>query len=845
MSPDLFSTITENPVAAGLIALVLFTFVWVSIKTSLRAAKIKVGIATLADQLQAIDAMDVVSKFADIQKSFKSMAGSAEEVRLEQAWQQYEHSLLKTPTSVRATRTASSVFQEHSLVNEPLGVDFNRHLPGIFTAMGIIGTFVGIYVGLQKATAKLQEAARMKDLAEQAKATGEATTFFLTHVGPAFVASLVAVFAGVAFLWLERKLYSSLASDLQRLQSNLDRLFVLTPGEEYLRTLVDHSMQQTRYMKEFSVDLAGAIEKAMELLVAQQIQEMKASNERLAQQMAESVGGQLGAVSENLRDAVKEMKREQAGSTEATLTRLVEQFQGTLSGSAQNQLQEMAGALSGAATTMEGMKKEIQEFIRTLSVTNQRQSQSLHDETERLRQEAAEAQKASRMELDSFLQSLGNRLQSLQAGMMKGSGEAMGTVQRELSQMVRESLATQEAVSTKLVGQVEAMQARTATQMEKVLASISSSASAGTDKVIATQTAAIEKLSNLLSGTQREMEQTIGRLSSSLTQNLGANLEAMTREVRSMAENMRESTKAVLGDMRAASSQSVTGLQNRLSETLEKTATEVTKVLQEVASGIGRTSHDTLDRLRTSATESMEQFSATVEERLERVSEGLGLLVSDAAENNHRVREQFSTLSSLVTKLCNDTHTGGKELADRVQEGAKSLAEVTDKLIGLSISLAGPLTALREASGSISEASGNMEEVAGNLGPASHLSHEASTQMLKIVSSLSAEQSAAVERLAEFRKVCSSLENMVDRQSKAADNLGAQYEHLFEKVQSDLVRYNATVSQSLREYLSKVDEYLSRAAGALSASVDELNENVADLAEAVRKLPPGTGGVRR
>jgi hypothetical protein len=39
-------------------------------------------------------------------------------------------------------------FSEHALVVTPLKTEFYKHLPGILTGIGIIGTFLGLIMGL-------------------------------------------------------------------------------------------------------------------------------------------------------------------------------------------------------------------------------------------------------------------------------------------------------------------------------------------------------------------------------------------------------------------------------------------------------------------------------------------------------------------------------------------------------------------------------------------------------------------------------------------------------------------------------------------------------------------------
>lgn len=49
----------------------------------------------------------------------------------------------------RATSMANVFFTDQSLIDAPLRTEFYKHLPGILTGLGIIGTFSGLIIGLQ------------------------------------------------------------------------------------------------------------------------------------------------------------------------------------------------------------------------------------------------------------------------------------------------------------------------------------------------------------------------------------------------------------------------------------------------------------------------------------------------------------------------------------------------------------------------------------------------------------------------------------------------------------------------------------------------------------------------
>jgi len=70
-------------------------------------------------------------------------------------WKEFDESLIKSKDAIYNTIDADHFFSSETFIHGPLEAEFNRHLPGIFTACGIVGTFFGIQSGLSEAVKKL------------------------------------------------------------------------------------------------------------------------------------------------------------------------------------------------------------------------------------------------------------------------------------------------------------------------------------------------------------------------------------------------------------------------------------------------------------------------------------------------------------------------------------------------------------------------------------------------------------------------------------------------------------------------------------------------------------------
>ena len=86
----------------------------------------------------------------------------ASDQHLHHLWGQYCETLhaeksfdengLETTRRYRATLPASAIFYSGSVIDGRLSIEFFKHLPGLLTGLGIIGTFSGLISGLRNAS---------------------------------------------------------------------------------------------------------------------------------------------------------------------------------------------------------------------------------------------------------------------------------------------------------------------------------------------------------------------------------------------------------------------------------------------------------------------------------------------------------------------------------------------------------------------------------------------------------------------------------------------------------------------------------------------------------------------
>jgi hypothetical protein len=182
------------------------------------------------------------------------------------------------PAVLRSTVPAAMVFTTETLVDSRLATEFFKHLPGLFTGVGIIGTFFGLIHGLQ--------AFRVSEKAAVVRTSLEG----LMHgVSAAFIVSASAIAAAMVVTFIEKLLITGLYRKVENITFELDGMFESGAGEEYLARLVKASEDAADQSKILKDALITDLERILSNLTEQQIRAQTQGSLELAKQFAESL----------------------------------------------------------------------------------------------------------------------------------------------------------------------------------------------------------------------------------------------------------------------------------------------------------------------------------------------------------------------------------------------------------------------------------------------------------------------------------------------------------------------------------------------------------------------------
>ena len=267
---------------------------------------------------------------------------------LSHLWREYSHTLQKQFAvdprtgsqdliAIRGTSSADTFFNSHSIVDNRLRTEFFKHLPGICTGLGIIGTFLGLIQGLS--------AFQVSENVQQIQASVQN---LLHGVFEAFLVSAAAITIAMSITLIEKWLISSLYQATERLVHRLDALFEAGANTEYLERLVKASEDTATQGRILKDALVSDLKQILSDLTRQQIQASSTESAQLGQRIIAGIQSGLSEPLSRIAGAVDQAGQNQGQAVTSLLTDVLagfsqrlEEFFGTQTAGI-NQLQQQA-----------------------------------------------------------------------------------------------------------------------------------------------------------------------------------------------------------------------------------------------------------------------------------------------------------------------------------------------------------------------------------------------------------------------------------------------------------------------------------------------------------------------
>jgi len=246
----------------------------------------------------------------------------------------------------RATAMAEIFFSEYSIVNTPLKTEFYKHLPGILTGLGIIGTFLGLITGL---------IAFSGNPMTTPEAAQQSLKVLIGSVGHAFCVSGLAITLAMICTWIEKFVVTSRYREVEELCHLIDSLFNAGAGEEYLSRLVKASESSATQSAQIKDSLVTDLKQILSELSNKELEAAAKQNELMTGTLADAFAKSMNEPLAQISQAVSHVGSNQGDAVTRLLTDVLVNFS--------SQMKDMFGG------QMTGLNSALQESIRAMQTT--------------------------------------------------------------------------------------------------------------------------------------------------------------------------------------------------------------------------------------------------------------------------------------------------------------------------------------------------------------------------------------------------------------------------------------------------------------------------------------------
>lgn len=589
--------------------------------------------------------------------------------RLRHLWKEYEETLHAQyeekdgqlqVSAIRSTVPAEMYFNGQYVVDSHLGTEFVKHLPGILTGLGIVGTFSGVIEGL-----------RHFAVSSDAEIVRKSLESLMHAVGHAFLISGFAIALAMVFTLLEKLLLASLYRKAEDICHAIDERFQAGAGEEYLSRLVDASeasASQAKILKDALVsDLKQVLQEitqsqleASRTLHDQQLAAAKEGNQSLGEVISTSIERSLKAPLDEIAASVKSASGDQSQAAIGMLNdvmvhfsqRLNDLFGGQISGinelnkqTAQS-MQEAVSSLNKLLGNLEDSGKRATDEMATkmaasIQAMEERQASinaQTQDFVDQIRKLVENSQTETQRKLESTLESIGQQM-----------GTLLGTLSESQAQVFAENRAREQAMADRASSAVSQMSG----SVEAAIQEISAASTAMTQSVSALSSATSTSVDKMNVGAER-----LGAAASSF-----ATAGKHVADVMTQATTVSSKLAEVSGSLTASSSSLQEGLRDYKSqrEALATLLSEVREII-ELARNEASITADALQRIEAStaklgtaqkaADEYLDGVSSVLEQASDAFSSSVVLTLSKVNSTFHeKLSSAVGLLSAAIQEL--------------------------------------------------------------------------------------------------------------------------------------------------------------------------------------------------
>lgn len=618
---DYLANLMDGGPMMGILTLVSLALVsdylW---RYALRGFRLQRQLKRLSKGIEALKNKPRPSLRPDLEEAFRRTV-------CDHAWREYEETLHdqydlkdgeRRVRDVRATVPSEVFINLETIVDPHIGSEYFKHLPGIFTGLGIIGTFHGLIKGLVAFNPNVD-----------ADALKTSLSGLFGHVMHAFFFSMTAIIVAMVVTATEKWIYAACAKWVGKVSQKLDELFRAGVGEEYLSELLRTSQDNATQTRQLKESLVQDLKELLTQLTERQV----AATQQMSTEIGRQIEGSLKEPLAHLADTVRQASGQQTSAAGAALETLMRAFidkmQETLGGQLDGLNEVMRTSAQSMAQVEATMRSLVADMQRASGESTSGMQQAVHELIQRMseyqRQQAtqsAESMNGLLAQVESSIARMAEQQESMSQRSEQSLAGLMTAMHERVEQLADSNKDTQER-SASLARSLSDVSTQAISGLNEGASAVSE-ALAGVRQAVDRLGALTEKMASLQSGfgqSAQQLAQSSGILGgaaqslSTATSSLSSTTSRL-EQVGNMVQAEGEARGDMLRDLHQLTHQAQQTGQS-LAALTDEVRGKLTEVVEKFGAGVSQAVERNLTAYNKQLSDAVGMLSSALEELAE------------------------------------------------------------------------------------------------------------------------------------------------------------------------------------------------------------------------------------
>lgn len=790
-------------------------------------------------------------------------------------------------TEWRSTVSAESFWNGQLVVDPRVHSEFFKHVPGIFTGLGIIGTFLGLIDGLTNF--KVSSATQNGNVIEQNSVaeTAQKSLESLMHaVGEAFLISAAAIICAMAATFLEKFILNALYSQTDEIADQLDARFEAKAPEKFLEqtaTFAEESATQLKQLKsELLKDLkpilfelsekqsqmlerlAGTFQERISETSLRQIEASRDNSTEMAGTISDAIRDGLKEPLEEIKAAVTQVSSDQSSNAVEMLRDVMTHFSQKINDLFGGQITGINQLNQQTAVAMEQAVKSLNELVSNLKDAGKSSTESMAEQMTKAIIQMEDRQNQITTSTQALLSELRSAIEQGQSATSRGIQDSSEEMARRMAEAVEKMELRQESINQRtqeFVEQIKTLvsstQTETNTQLQNTLSTLGEKMGGMLEHFQTVQQGVISANQQREQETAQKTQDVVGTLANQ-SKEFVSEVAGVLSRIQTQSKEALDSTVEDLGGQVATTLKEIREAQRAALESGLQREQETAQKTQDVVGSLANRSKEfvseiegLLSRIQTQSKETFEstvqdlsgQVSSTLNEirEAQRASIESGLQREEAISQKTQlaIDRMVNSVDSLVSQIghvSTKMHESVTTLTSTTKTAVSGLSDGADQVNSAARNF-------RESSDKVVGAMNQASTVTGKLAELTVDLTTVSTSLKQGIQDYSSHREAMASLMTDLNGLVTNAKTdvsitsgVLQRIEQATEKLSvAQFEteKFMQGVATVLAKahedFRTSVSNSLSKSNHEFQQKLSSAVAMLGTSISELDDTLSSL----------------